>query len=65
MLAKKCFICGKDLHADHPSIHVDNKNIDICCECVMKLHDGVEDWSHNNIAVRNYISNFRKFVGSA
>lgn len=62
MLAKKCFICGKDLHADHPSIHVDNKNIDICCECVMKLHDGVEDWSHNNIAVRNYISNFRKFV---
>lgn len=62
MTAKKCFICGKDLHAERPSLHIDNKNMDICCECIMKLYDGMENWSQNDIAVRNYVSNFRKFI---
>ena len=58
MLGKE-MLCGKDLMQ---IILLSMLIIKILIFVVnaLKLHDGVEDWSHNNIAVQNYISNFRK-----
>lgn len=60
MSNKKCLICGSELHTEKPSVHIDNKNMDICCDCVLKLYESVKNWSNQGTSVRNYASMFRK-----
>lgn len=57
---KKCFICGEDLNENRPSIYINNIEKDVCCECILKLHDNVQSWSKEDVSVHNIISEYEK-----
>lgn len=57
---KKCFICGEDLNENRPFIYINNIEKDVCCECILKLHDNVQSWSKKDVSVHNIISEYEK-----
>lgn len=57
---KKCFICGEDLNENRPSLYINNIGKDVCCECILKLHDNVQSWREEDISVHNIISEYEK-----
>lgn len=57
---KKCFICGEDLNENRPSLYINNIEKDVCCECILKLHDNVQSWSKEDVSVHNIISEYEK-----